>query len=224
MPSPKRYTSPWGRLSDHDAAAHMMDERTFVILIGAAFLYGTGISLIAALLLRNMPYGVAFLFAGILAIFAGVEVADRTKDWLGSLAGHTLSSAGLGAMAGPWMDSAEGWPVRWAFLIGMGILGLTLLGILAPRALRGWGGFGVGVALGFATATMMEALGAPLPFTLRAWDYVGGLLFLAYIDVYWSRALDLSRTLDNAVDTACAVYLAGVNQMLDALDWLSNRR
>lgn len=81
------------------------------------------------------------------------------------------------------------------------------------------------ICLALLCVIVVEAL---LVFVLKrhgAWlDWAVAILFCAYIGYDWGRANRIPRTVDNAVDSAAAIYMDIVNLFLRVLRLLGRRR
>lgn len=217
MSHSRRYASPWGRLAamSYSAAQHSLSERAFVVSIGSLLLFGILVTAVSSTLFPGSLPGWACGLFGLLMVFAGVETSVRNQEWKGSLIGLMISHLGLGAMIGPFATDFTSWPIRSLTLLSIGILILTLIGWTRPSAIRGWGSF-------LLAAVLAAGLGMSLPLTITLGDILAATSALAFLDYYWTRALDLPRTLDNAVDSACAVYLDVFDQAFRLIERFSN--
>ena len=55
-------------------------------------------------------------------------------------------------------------------------------------------------------------------------DWIVALIFCGYIGYDWGRALEIPRTVDNAIDSAAAIYMDIVNLFLRVLRILGSRK
>lgn len=154
-------------------------------------------------------------------MFGGYELTVRTDNWVGSLLGHLLSNFSLGMMLAPIVILPEmGFIRNAALMVFGGQAVLTIAAWLFPEAVKAFGTFLMGGALGSGIGILLDGWWTPL---IHA-DHVGvasilfTVLYLAYVDYYWTQALKLQRTLDNAVDTAAALEIGIISQMLKKLE------
>lgn len=198
----------------------MSPRRFFAILWGSTLAGFLGCWWMASLVTAwDVPWWFPVLGLGVM--MGGMAVTMATPDWRGSLAGHLVASAGAGATLGPLFDGTTSPAVRSA---GMAIAGsVVLLGLVTvaiPKTAQIFGTCVPAVALCLAGnvwlwPTAWIALGTR---PVDVWLVIITLLVTAYIDFYWMQAARLPATADNAIDSACAMYLDPWNRALMRLE------
>lgn len=179
---------------------------------------GLVVAALAAAIAHASEVSWAFTLAGLPAAFIGVALSVHRGEWWLSLIGHVLAAAGFGLLTEPVLTAGStGW-LRTS--VAMQLSGLAAMAILAyalPAVARRVGTFLVGLAVGAMVVHMWSAslglgqLGIP--------SLAVTAVVLGYIDYYWAQALrHVARSADNAVDTACAIYLDPVSRLLSALE------
>ena len=115
------------------------------------------------------------------------------------------------------------------FLITTGMtVGLGFLGAMWPRSLASWGGWLFGallvLILGQFSTMLLGAFGLPVRGAMTVFDWIGVVLFSAYIIFDLNRAMRVPATHDNAVDCAVAVYLDFANLFVRLMSLLGDRK
>lgn len=207
-------TSVWNRSIDKNT----LSPRAYTAAVTGSTVLGLATcALVALKTLAWHPTLGALLAVGLVLPFMGILIAFWRDEWYLSLAGYLLVVTGLGAIMGPSVAFYETSVVLTALFATGGVtVVMSLVGILYPNLLQGWGRylFAALVALMLVRIGQVVALhlGMPpaiakLPFV----DYIAAALFSVYIMYDWGRALSLPRTLDNAIDASVAIFLDVVN-------------
>jgi FtsH-binding integral membrane protein len=71
---------------------------------------------------------------------------------------------------------------------------------------------------------ILGAFGVNIGGAMTVLDWIGVVLFSAYVIFDMNRAMRLPRTLDNSIDAAVAVYLDFANLFVRLLSLLGQRR
>lgn len=207
----------------HPQGGHQIEENHYAAIVGLLIVMGFLMAGSGALTAWKLGGVQPWLFVGLGAVgmFSGYELTVRTRDWRGSLVGHIVSNFSLGMMLTPLVVlPIMGFFRNAALMILGGQLVLTITAWLFPEAVKAFGTFLVGAAAGALLGILLDGWWTPL---IHA-DHVGivsmtfTLFYLAYVDYYWTQALKLQRTLDNAVDTAAALEIGIVNRALEKLE------
>lgn len=220
------YDAAWSNTSPADVELDsrqrdLISERGYAALIGVFMLIGFAVATAAAWIVRDAVHPWAFLVVGAVGAFVGMEVTARTHHWVASFAGHVLSYASIGLIAAPFVLSPEaGWLRNVLLQVSAGTLLLTAAAAAWPMSVRMFGTFILGgagaIAAGFLLGpTWSGLLDVPEPTFLSSALAVG---VIAYIDYYWTQALRLPRNMDNAVDSACALYADMLHRLMALLD------
>jgi len=203
-----------------------LSQGAYVASVGLFILLGYSAAAVAIWIVGRFS-GWALPVTGLVLSWVGLELASRTASWTTSLLGHLVASFGVGFFLGPlfYFDRLL-WLRTAGLTVFIGTAFLTALGALLPGLLRAFGAFvlGSGFASGLLWLTgpmLLSGLAAPLP-TLAS--TISAVCALAFTDRYWSRALALPPTLNNAVDSACAIYVDPLNSLLSLLDRQASRR
>jgi hypothetical protein len=229
---PPSYATAWTRLepmspTSPPSPSPTMGVRAFIGCIGLSTLLGFMVCAIGAVVAHRAGGPWWLSLAAIPVALAGFEVTSRTVAWVGSLAGHLLASAAFGVVLAPVvMGPAAGWLRESCALVMVGTAVMAVGGVVHPAVLRRFGTF----LLAIVAAVVLERAAG------RAWStaihgsapgYAGSAtvgLMVLYVNYFWARSLALPHVLDNAVDTACALYLDIVNRAIAVLDYYVNWR
>ena len=195
--------------------------RAFIGLITLFIAGGFLISAWIASLTYNAELDGSQIIAFIVSI-VGIIISAKSANWLISLLGYLMVVVPMGYSVGPLIhlytpaSVVKVLAITVCVTLGTGIAGMiypkdvsVLRGLLFVSLLALLSGEVVGMVLphfGVSTVTALHWL-----------DWVGVFLFSAYIFVDMNRAMRMDRTLDNAVDTAVALYLDIFNLFLELL-------
>ncbi|MEK9152136.1 MAG: Bax inhibitor-1 family protein, partial [Patescibacteria group bacterium] len=146
----------------------------------------------------------------------GIFIALGSDNPVISLFGYGLVVISEGLLLGPVLALYTQASIAKVFLVTSGMVTvLGAAGIIYPKSLASWGGWLFGglllLILGLLIVPIAAAFGVNVGGALTVLDWVGIVLFGAYVIYDLNRAMDLERTLDNTVDVALAVYLDFIN-------------
>ncbi|HET6924405.1 MAG TPA: Bax inhibitor-1 family protein, partial [Candidatus Saccharimonadales bacterium] len=89
-------------------------------------------------------------------------------------------------------------------------------------SLESWGAWLLGglvvLLIGYFAVGIFGALGINIGGALTGWDWLGVALFSALVVFDLNRAMRYPRTLDNAIDSAAAVFLDFLNIFIRLLE------
>lgn len=167
----------------------------------------------------------AFLLLGFVIPLLGIFIALGSDKPIISFLGYNMVVVGFGMILGPtiFMYSADIVLMALAttFLL---TLGMSAIGIAYPKSLAHWGGWLFGILLavivGQFTGIFMSMIGYPGVAQVMdspVMHILISILFCAYIIYDWNRALRIPKTVDNAIDTAVALYLDIINLFIHIL-------
>lgn len=147
----------------------------------------------------------------------------KSDNPVASLIGYALIAGPFGALLGSTAAAYTTASLVKVIAITGGVTVITgTIGAVIPESLEHWGGWlfsGLLVLLlGSLFVPIAGFLGLPVRGALTALDWVGVVLFSAYIVYDLNRAMRVERTLDNAIDCAIHVYLDVVNLFIRLLD------
>jgi FtsH-binding integral membrane protein len=131
--------------------------------------------------------------------------------------GLTMIAGGLGAICGPFIGHFKVASV--AEIAGATVFITVVLGAIGwlwPTSLKSWG---LSLLVLLIVLILMQifipiiyaAMGLPLTGVLRLLDWVGIILFSAWVIFDFNRAQELPKTIDNAMDCGVSVFLDVAN-------------
>lgn len=178
------------------------------------------------------PVNQWLFFIGVLVTsFAGVFIALGSDKPAISLLGYAMVAGPFGLLLGPVVGMYTALSVvKVIFVTGLVTGVLTFIGATIPDSLESWGGWLFGglciLILGQFAIPLAAWLipGFPVQGALTLWDWVGVLLFSAYIIFDMNRAMRVPATVDNAIDCALALYLDIINLFIRLLELMGQRR
>jgi hypothetical protein len=216
---PETSSNPWGTINLPEEVSNKAFIVSICLLIGAGSTLSMGVAhLLGGYGAGSAPLLIAFATVGLSMIFGGVEVTTRTRDWRGSLLGHFVACFGIGALVAP-LASLPGHPGTWSLgIVASGTLVIALVASVRPGMIAGWGAFLIAMAVTTACVQAVNLIPVYAGSVPGPGPHLVAAIFLAHLDHYLSRALALPRTPENIVDTACAVHVDGLDQLLRLAD------
>lgn len=187
----------------------------YVRLICLAFAWTLVLVAGAVAISYTWPFSWLMLIVAFVFGVAGVLTFTISTDWPISLVGVSIMSIFLGIMIGPAVATYNADVVIKAIITASGVtIVMSVVGLIVPKSLESWGSFLLG-ALALLIVGNLARVFLPLfgfsQDPLGVLDWIGALVFTAYITYDWNRAIRLPKTVDNAIDTAGALILDWVN-------------
>jgi FtsH-binding integral membrane protein len=209
------------------SSATILPQRLFIALLTFWVVAGLVATAAASRLTCEMQLGWPMLIGCMLLAFLGVFVS-MSETPIFSLLGYALIVLPFGLLLGPAV-------AQYTQASVIKVLGTTVIvtvgcggiGVIYPKSLESWGGFLFGalllLILGQFTTAILGAAGLPVEGAMTAFDWIGALLFSAYIIYDMNRAMRVPRTLDNSIDCAIALYLDIINLFLYLLQLMGKK-
>lgn len=223
-------------LSGNDAFSfsnrHGKDTMSVRTYIGVLTVYVCG-GLALAALTASVTYTLQPTWLWIVLFFTitipGILISAKSDNWVISTIGYLMVILPSGAIIGPYVSIYTMDSVLQCVLITLGAtLALGTCGVLYPKSVESWGGILLFALLilifGDIARVFMIGYLDIQPVSLGLWDWVGVGLFSIFIFYDMNRAVRLPRTMDNAVDSAVALYLDIINLFLKLLSATGDRK
>ncbi len=162
-------------------------------------------------------------FLGILAVaIAGCYVALNNDKPLVSTIGFVMVAGPFGLMLGPVVAMyTTSSVVQILAATTLFVVVLGIVGALIPDNLASWGTTLSGALLlllaGYVIVPFLAMIGMDVGRAFTLLDWIGLIVFGGLIIFDLNRALMLPYTLDNAIDSAMAVYLDFINVFIRLL-------
>jgi len=176
------------------------------------------------------PINIWLFFIGVLVLgIIGVFIANKSAIPVISALGFLLVAAPFGLLLGPTVGMYEPESVTKVMLVtGLVTLVMSIIGVLIPKSLEHWAGWLLTALLILLVGQFVIPMlgywvpGFPILGALRLWDWLGVVLFSAYIIFDMNRAMRVPATIDNAIDCALALYLDILNLFVRLLSIMGN--
>lgn len=212
----------------------LVSRRVFIAVMTGLVAFGIATSAVASTFSMSWKLDsmlILVLALGVLVVsIAGVFISVGSENPLVSFAGYLLVTIPFGVLLGPVIAQyTEASVVRILFLTTVVVVGLGLVGAIYPKSLEGWGSwlFGALLLLLFGLiflAPLARILNIPATEALNWMDWIGVVIFSAYVIYDLNRAMRIPSTMDNAVDSALAVYLDFVNLFIRLLSLFGKKK
>ena len=197
----------------------------FNLILGGTLLWGFLMNILFCIFFREavaiLPYG-AILIAYTVLAFVGIMINTRSAKPIWSFVGYNLVVLPLGLVLSALIADAGADAVRETFQITAAVTaGMLLLSNWKPETFAKMGPCLLGALLLTLVAELV------LFFFHRSFELLNvaaALIFCLYIGYDWARAQQRPCTADNAIDSACALYLDIINLALRILASRSRRR
>lgn len=214
------------RMTD-DQASDLISPSLYNVIIGGVLLWGFGINW---LMIRFIPVKPLlqinpwiFLLAYLGSCFLGIYVLNKSQNPLISFVGYNLIVVPFGFIVNIVTSRYDPLMVIQAVQItAIATLIMMILGASFPQFFEK---IGLGLTISLLVAIVVELV-MVFVFRIRLTviDWIVALIFCGYIGYDWARANNIPRTVDNAVDSAAALYMDIINLFLRILRIMGRRR
>ena len=157
-------------------------------------------------------YSLIFILCVMAMGLCGSAVCASSKKPAISLLGYGMVAGPFGLLLGPVVKLYPGANVARAFFLTMAIvLILGIVGAIIPESLKSWGIWLLGALLILIVATLavpfLGLIGISVHMTLTVIDWVAIVIFSGFVIYDMNKAMHIPPTLDNAIDSAAALFL-----------------
>jgi FtsH-binding integral membrane protein len=216
--------SVWTRT--HANPNDIISDRAYNAVIGAVLLWGFAMNWVTVQLISPAVFTVVpplvFLIGYVVCTFAGIYTFQKSSNPLVSFLGYNLVVGPIGLLLVLALAGVPALIVYRALIATAGVTGtMMMLGTLFPAFFLGLGRtLFIALVIGLLAqlGLMLFGMGVPTFF-----DGLFVLIFSGYIGYDWARANRLPKTLDNAIDSAAALYLDIINLFLRLLRMMRRR-
>lgn len=190
----------------------------FNLILGGTLLWGFLMNILFCVFFgraaAQLPYGVIMVAYLILA-FTGIMINTRSSKPIWSFIGYNLVVLPLGLVLSVLIADAGADAVKETFQITAGVAaGMLLLSNWKPDLFARMGPCLLGALLLALVAELVMFL---FNRSFQWMNVIVALIFCGYIGFDWARAQSRPCTADNAIDSACALYLDIINLALRIL-------
>jgi FtsH-binding integral membrane protein len=216
--------SVWTRT--HANPNDIISDRAYNAVIGGVLLWGFAMNWVTVQLISPAIFTVVpplvFLIGYVVCTFAGIYTFQKSSNPLVSFLGYNLVVGPIGLLLVLALAGVPALIVYRALIATAGVTGtMMMLGTLFPAFFLGLGRtlfIALTIGLLAQLGLMLFGMGVPTFF-----DGLFVLIFSGYIGYDWARANRLPKTLDNAIDSAAALYLDIINLFLRLLRMMRRR-
>ena len=197
----------------------------FNLILGGTLLWGFLMNVLFCILFKGvaarLPYGAVVIAYAVLA-FTGILINTKSSKPIWSFIGYNLVVLPLGLMLSVLITEMGSDPVREAFQVASAVAaGMLLLSNWKPEVFIKMGPCLFGALLITVIAELVLFL---LHRSVVLTNIIATAIFCLYIGFDWARAQQRPCTADNAIDSACALYLDIINLVFRILAARSRRR
>lgn len=202
-----------------------VSRERFNLILGGTLLWGFLLNVVFCLLFTDavtrIDYSVLLIGYVVLA-FGGIMINKFSDKPLWSFVGYNMVVLPLGLVLSALIAEEGSAAVRETFQITAAVAaGMLLLSNWKPDFFSRLGPCLLGALLIAVAAELLTYfLGGGLVLT----NALVALIFCGYIGYDWARAQQRPKTADNAIDSACALYLDIINLLLRVLASRSRSR
>lgn len=186
-----------------------LSDRVFYLLIGAALLFGFFVNALEVMFLTDFFLGwnpTVFLIVYLVMVIVGCIMSVWSRNPVISFIGYCMVVLPLGAVLSIYLPAFTYKTITSAFLVTTFLsLFMIILALVYPRVFNS-----IFALLGIAVlvALIYQIVAIFTGFGNNTWvDWLIVLLFSAYVGFDVSLARVRPRTVNNAVASACAIYV-----------------
>lgn len=203
-----------------------LSRSMYNLAIGLCILWGVGVNALMVHFLDPAPLKAmnqwVFLIAYFALAFTGIYLNTSSDKPAVSFLGYNLVVLPIGAVLMIVLGPYSAGLVQQAVLATVMVTGLMTLGaVFFPRLALSLGAF-----LGWTLLAYIIAQLGLLAFGVQmgAMAHIGAVLFSLFIAYDWAKSQAVEPTLDNAIDSACALYMDIINLFLKILEIMGKSR
>ena len=207
--------------NQNDANAKLISDRTYYLVIAATLFFGFAVNVIEVWFFADYFITwnpVVFFIVYFVSAVAGILINTLSRKPVLSFIGYCLVILPLGAALTLIVPYYSFNVVRSAFLVTALLTGaFMLLALLYPKVFYSMWRV-LSVCLFVALLWMIINMFTSFAVTAYVWvDWLVVLIFCCYIGFDISLAKAKPKTLDNAIDSACGLYLDIINLFIRLL-------
>ncbi|MEN5300701.1 Bax inhibitor-1 family protein [Pseudomonas sp. TWI628] len=206
---------------------HQISANAYNLILGAVLLWGFAVNwylvtTVPAEVMLAIPQ-IAFLIGYFVLAMSGVALLSASQEPMYSFLGYNLIVLPVGLLLVVVLpDYSHEIIVQAVQTTILLTAGMMILGTLFPAFFKR---IESSLFIALLVSILVE-LGQAFFFGthLAAMDYIVAAIFCGYIGVDWGRANRIERTVDNAIDSAAALYLDIINLFLRILRIMANKK
>lgn len=204
-----------------------LKDAVYNAVIGLVLCWGFGVNYaIVKVVPPEAPLALGlwpFLIAYFASCFYGVYLFNSSKDPLVSFAGYNFVVVPFGLVVNAAVHRYDPNLVLTAMQVTAGVTATMMaFGTLFPAFFRR---IHTALAVSLLAVILVELFQTFVLHIEQAWtDWAVAVVFCGYIGYDWGRANQIPKTMDNAVDSAAAIYMDIINLFLRILRILGRKR
>jgi len=196
-----------------------LSPRQYNFVIGACIVYGFVMNAIIVATCSEFFISmnpIAFIVGYFICCIAGIVLTTSNNPAV-SFVGYNLVVVPLGAVLATVLPFHSAGAILHAIIItGVIFVVMTCLATIFPQTFAKLGR-GLFISLIVLIITQLLALFI-FGFAGTIFSWAGAVIFTLYIGYDWHMAQSYPKTLDNAIDSACDLYIDLVNLLIDVLN------
>lgn len=213
------------KITLQSAGLSSISASMYNFMIGLTLLWGLGLNV---LLVHTVPFEVLkaipawlFLIGYFVCAMGGVYLNVASKDPALSFVGYNLVVIPVGLVLCLVLPGVDISVIQLSILqTAMAVILMVLGATLFPKLALSFGKFLFVALIGLIVAQLICI------FVLKTYptvlSVIGVAIFCGYIAYDWAKAQTADKTLDNAIDAACSIYLDVINLFMHLLRLNSN--
>jgi FtsH-binding integral membrane protein len=197
-----------------------LSPRQYNLAIGACIVYGFVINAIIVatcsdLFINMNPW--VFLIGYFALAISGIIITTKSNNPVISFAGYNLVVVPLGALLSVVLPGhSVGQILHAAVITAIIFVIMTCLAAIFPQT---FAKLGRGLFISLIVLIITELLAwIVFGFIGTIFSWASAIIFTLYIGYDWHVAQSYPKTLDNAIDSACDLYIDLVNLLMDVLN------
>lgn len=211
--------------SRHNYAGTQLSGRIYNFLIGLMLFWGFGMNYV---MLQTIPAEAVMainqwvlIIGYFVCCVAGIMLFTSSDNPVLSFIGYNMIVVPIGIIIVPFVQTVDPAIVTKAVMATGGVtLIMMCLGTMFPGFFRS---IASALIVALISAIIVEIIMIIAFGQSTTWmDWTVALIFCGFIGVDWGRAQSLPRTVDNAIDSAAALYLDIINLFIRLLSIMSN--
>lgn len=208
----------------YSGLADTLTGRQYNLVIGGCLVYGFFLNAIIIILFGNFflyMNPIALLIGYFVCCLAGIFLTVSNSPAV-SFLGYNLVVLPIGALLSVFLPAYTGMDVLMAIIAtGLVVLAMTGLSAAYPHVFARMGRtLFIALLLGFLVEIVAVFL---FSYAGNIFNWFFVILFSLYIGYDWCKAQSYPKTLDNAIDSACDLYLDIVNLFIRLLEIFGSR-
>lgn len=203
-----------------------ISSKKYNLIIGGCLFWGFVINTLMCLLFTEQILKLnvlAVIVVYFISCFAGIQINKSSTNPIISFIGYNMIVLPIGTILTIVLNEYSVISIGYAFLITtIVVMGMIIASIVKPDFFLRLGNvlcFSLVIVLIVQIVLLLTNTYTPKPL-----DYVVALIFSLFVGYDWAKAHKKQKTVDNAVDSACELYVDIINLFLRILRIIGKRK